>query len=124
MEDAGVDHETLLDTCIRAINVITQDRPNDLTIGLHMCRGNYIVTCIPSLNYLVIFTETDQQNLQGVHFTEGSYARIAFKVFNRLDVDVFYVRKFLVWFLYCKDLCLKFLNSSSMIQNESAILRR
>ena len=27
----------------------------------------------------------------GVHFSEGGYARIAVKVFNTLDVDVFYV---------------------------------
>ena len=43
MEKAGVDHEALLDTYIRAINVITQGRPKDLTIGVHMCRGNFTV---------------------------------------------------------------------------------
>ena len=43
MEKAGVDHEALLDTYIRAINVITQGRPKDLTIGVHMCRGNFKV---------------------------------------------------------------------------------
>ena len=30
----------------------------------------------------------------GVHFSEGGYERIARKVFNTLDVDVFYVRDF------------------------------
>ena len=43
LEKAGVDHEALLDTYIRAINVITQERPHDLTIGVHMCRGNFKV---------------------------------------------------------------------------------
>jgi len=43
MERAGVDHEALLDTYIRAINVITQGRPEDLTVSVHMCRGNYKV---------------------------------------------------------------------------------
>lgn len=43
MERAGVDHEALLDTYIRAINIITQGRPDDLTIGVHMCRGNFKV---------------------------------------------------------------------------------
>jgi methionine synthase II (cobalamin-independent) len=43
MEAAGVDHESLLDTYIRAINVCTKDRPDDLTIGVHMCRGNFKV---------------------------------------------------------------------------------
>jgi hypothetical protein len=53
MEKAGVDHEALLDTYIRAINVCTQGRPNDLTIGVHMCRGNFKVG-IPSLNFFLL----------------------------------------------------------------------
>lgn len=43
MEKAGVDHEALLDTYIRAINVCVEGRPADLTVGVHMCRGNYKV---------------------------------------------------------------------------------
>ncbi|CAA7258679.1 unnamed protein product [Cyclocybe aegerita] len=70
MERAGVDHEALLDTYIRAINVITQERPKDLTVSVHMCRGNF---------------------KGGVHFAEGGYERIAVKLFNTLDVDVFYL---------------------------------
>jgi len=69
MEKAGVDHEALLDTYIRAINVCTQGRPDDLTISVHMCRGNF----------------------KGMHFSEGGYSRIAVKVFNTLDVDAFYL---------------------------------
>ncbi|KAJ7706251.1 hypothetical protein B0H17DRAFT_619711 [Mycena rosella] len=70
MEQAGVDHEALLDTYIRAINLCTLDRPQDLNIGLHMCRGNY---------------------RGGVHFTEGGYHRIAVKLFKTMDVDTFYL---------------------------------
>ncbi|KAF8905512.1 hypothetical protein CPB84DRAFT_1771626 [Gymnopilus junonius] len=70
MERAAVDHEELLDTYIRAINVITEGRPSHLTISIHMCRGNY---------------------KGGVHFSEGGYGRIAIKLFNTLDVDVFYL---------------------------------
>ncbi|TEB35186.1 UROD/MetE-like protein [Coprinellus micaceus] len=66
----GVDHEALLDTYIRAINVCTQGRPDDLNVSVHMCRGNF---------------------KGGVHFSEGGYARIAVKVFNTLDVDTFYL---------------------------------
>ena len=51
MEKAGVDHEALLDTYIRAINVITQGRPKDLRIGVHMCRGNFKVI-LSQPNYL------------------------------------------------------------------------
>jgi len=43
MEQAGVDHEALLDTYIRAINVVTEGRPDDLTLSIHMCRGNFKV---------------------------------------------------------------------------------
>lgn len=85
MEKAGVDHEALLDTYIRAINLCTQDRPKDLTVGLHMCRGNFRVRTRAVL---------DSRKLslaQGMHFSEGGYARIAEKAFNTLDVDTFYV---------------------------------
>ena len=54
MEKAGVDHEALLDTYIRAINVCTQGRPNDLTIGVHMCRGNFKVG-IPPTTFLFAY---------------------------------------------------------------------
>lgn len=54
MEKAGVDHEALLDTYIRAINVCTQGRPNDLTIGVHMCRGNFKVA-IPPTTFLFAY---------------------------------------------------------------------
>ncbi|KAH9487004.1 Putative protein YxjH [Psilocybe cubensis] len=88
MEQAGVDHEALLDTYIRAINVVTQGRPDDLTIGVHMCRGNFKV-CLFLLHgsdHLM-----DDINFQGgMHFTEGGYERIAIKVFNALDVDLEY----------------------------------
>lgn len=43
MENAGVCHERLLDTYVRAINMCTQNRPDDLTISIHMCRGNFMV---------------------------------------------------------------------------------
>jgi methionine synthase II (cobalamin-independent) len=70
MEKADIDHEALLDTYIRAINLCVQDRPADLTIGLHICRGNFT---------------------GGVHFSEGSYDRIAVKLFHKLNVDTYYL---------------------------------
>lgn len=51
METSGVDHEALLETYIRAINIITRERPRDLTISLHMCRGNYTVRCVLYRDY-------------------------------------------------------------------------
>ncbi|KAJ7092659.1 hypothetical protein C8R44DRAFT_646581 [Mycena epipterygia] len=70
MEAAGVDSEALLNTYIRAINVCTVDRPDDLNMCLHICRGNFN---------------------NGMHFTEGGYDRIAAKLFNSVDVDTFYL---------------------------------
>lgn len=84
MEAEGTDHEALLDTYIRALNLCTQGRPDDLTFGVHMCRGNYRV----SSYFSRILRLTVKQ---GKHFAEGSYARIAIKLFNNLDVDTFYV---------------------------------
>jgi methionine synthase II (cobalamin-independent) len=56
MEAAAIDHEALLDTYIRAINVCTKDRPDDLTVSVHMCRGNFKVLF---LNVSTIFVVPD-----------------------------------------------------------------
>ncbi|KAF8922655.1 hypothetical protein CPB85DRAFT_1372203 [Mucidula mucida] len=69
MMETSVDPESLLDTYIRAINVCTNGRPDDLTVSVHMCRGNFM----------------------GAHFCDGGYDPIASKVFNNLDVDTFYL---------------------------------
>ncbi|TFK39903.1 hypothetical protein BDQ12DRAFT_681435 [Crucibulum laeve] len=69
MKKAGLDPEAQLDAYIHAMNLCTQGRPVDLTMGVHMCRGNY----------------------RGMHYAEGGYDRIAVKLFNDLDVDTFYL---------------------------------
>lgn len=40
MEAKGVDHEELLSKHIKVYNAVTADRPEDLSIGVHTCRGN------------------------------------------------------------------------------------
>ncbi|KAI0655176.1 UROD/MetE-like protein [Cubamyces menziesii] len=69
MEAQGVDHEQLLDQHIDVYNRITADRPADLIIGVHTCRGN----------------------MKGIHFAEGGYERVAKKLLCNLDMDVFYL---------------------------------
>ncbi|KAF5341433.1 hypothetical protein D9758_014748 [Tetrapyrgos nigripes] len=70
MRSQGKDPEYLLDTAIKAINLCTQGRPEDLCIGIHFCRGNH----------------------KGRSLFNSSYERIAKeRVFERLDVDVFYL---------------------------------
>ncbi len=70
MEERGVDHEALLATYIQAYNKIVTDHPPDLTIGLHLCRGNF---------------------KNGMHFSEGGYDRIAIKLFKEINVDCYYL---------------------------------
>ncbi|KZT06018.1 UROD/MetE-like protein [Laetiporus sulphureus 93-53] len=69
MREAGVNHEALLSMYIDVYNDILKDRPADLTVGVHTCRGNY----------------------KGMHYTEGSLDRIAEKFFRDLQVDVYYL---------------------------------
>lgn len=69
MEKAGVDSEKLFDTYINVYNAILKDRPADLTVGVHTCRGNY----------------------KGMHYCEGGYDRIARKYFTALNVDCYYL---------------------------------
>lgn len=70
MEERGVDHAALLDTYIRAYNKIVTGHPADMTIGLHLCRGNF---------------------KNGMHFSEGGYDRIAIKLFKEINVDCYYL---------------------------------
>ena len=56
MVKSGVDHETLLETYIHAINLVTSGRPDDLTVSIHMCRGNYKV-CYPGCLQVLIFPD-------------------------------------------------------------------
>ncbi|PHH84870.1 hypothetical protein CDD83_1248 [Cordyceps sp. RAO-2017] len=64
----GVDPDLLLDRYIRAHNDCIADRPDGLHVGLHICRGNFA---------------------QSMHFSEGSYERIAQRLFTSLDYDTF-----------------------------------
>ena len=70
MEQLGIDHEALLDLYIKAYNDCLKDRPADLTVGLHLCRGNF---------------------RGGIHFSEGGYDRIAIKLFQQINVDCYYL---------------------------------
>jgi len=70
MKEAGVDSDVLLDLYIKVYNDILQGRPEGMTIGLHLCRGNF---------------------KDGLHFSEGGYDRIAIKMFNELAFDCYYL---------------------------------
>ena len=65
----GDDPDVLCSLYIDLINRIIRDRPDDLCVALHMCRGNAM----------------------GDWMGSGSYERIAEKLFNTLGVDAFFL---------------------------------
>ena len=64
---AGDDADRLVDLYIGAINEAVKGKPKDMTIGVHVCRGNY----------------------KGMYLSEGGYDSVAEKFFGRTNVDHF-----------------------------------
>jgi len=62
-----VDAEGLVDLYVDAINEAVKDRPAEMVIGIHMCRGNY----------------------KGMYLSEGGYDSVAEKLFGRANVNHF-----------------------------------
>ena len=65
----GADPTTLLDTYISLLQRIAADRPAGLTLGMHLCRGNF----------------------RGRWMAAGGYEPVAEKLFNLAPVDVFFL---------------------------------
>ena len=63
----GEDPDRLVDLYIDAINHAVKNRPAGMTVGVHVCRGNY----------------------KGMYLSEGGYDSVAEKFFARTDVDHF-----------------------------------
>jgi len=61
------DPDRLVDLYIDAINEAVKGRPKGLTIGVHVCRGNY----------------------KGMYLSEGGYDSVAERFFERTNVDHF-----------------------------------
>lgn len=66
----GVDPDKLFSTYIQAHNDCIAEKPADMHIGLHICRGNFS---------------------KSMHFSEGSYERIAERFFTTLNYDTFFL---------------------------------
>ena len=69
VRESGEDPLALVDRYIAALNAALEGRPEDMTIGLHMCRGNY----------------------KGQWMAEGGYAPVAEKLFQGAAVDAFFL---------------------------------
>ena len=67
--DTGQDPDYLIDCYAKMMHESIKDRPEDMTIGMHMCRGNF----------------------RSTHAAEGSYEAVADAVFNKTGVDVFFM---------------------------------
>jgi 5-methyltetrahydropteroyltriglutamate--homocysteine methyltransferase len=63
----GEDPNRLVDLYIDAINEAVKNRPPQLTVGVHVCRGNY----------------------KGMYLSEGGYDSVAEQFFSRADVNHF-----------------------------------
>ena len=77
MKKEGIDSNKVLDTYIKLYNDCLEGHEKDMTIGLHLCRGNF---------------------KGGMHFSEGGYDAIAVKLFNEINCDTYY--------LECMSLCI------------------
>jgi len=69
-KDNGEDAEALFDSYIKLYNDCLKERPADLHVGVHLCRGNFVGSR---------------------HFSEGGYEAIATKLFTQLAVDTYYL---------------------------------
>ncbi|WP_435354807.1 5-methyltetrahydropteroyltriglutamate--homocysteine S-methyltransferase [Emticicia sp. SJ17W-69] len=68
-QERGEDPNELPRTYAALINSVIDGRPDDLTIGIHLCRGNY----------------------RSTWFAEGGYEPVAEVLFNDLNVDAYFL---------------------------------
>ncbi len=68
-EAIGLDPDWLIDRYAWMMNEAIKDRPDDMVIGMHMCRGNF----------------------RSTHAAEGAYDPAADAVFNKTGVDIFFM---------------------------------
>ena len=67
--ERGEDPNELPKTYAALINSVIDDRPKDLTVGIHLCRGNY----------------------RSTWFAEGGYEPVAEILFNSINVDGYFL---------------------------------
>jgi 5-methyltetrahydropteroyltriglutamate--homocysteine methyltransferase len=67
--DRGDDPDELPRTYAALINSVIDGRPSDLTVAVHLCRGNF----------------------RSTHFASGSYEEVAEVLFNEINVDAYFL---------------------------------
>ncbi len=68
-QERGEDPNELPNTYAALINSVIDNRPDDLTVGIHLCRGNY----------------------RSTWFAEGGYEPVAEILFNKINVDAYFL---------------------------------
>ena len=68
IRNLGEDPDQLIDVYVQAIADSVRDKPADMVIGMHLCRGNY----------------------RGRWLATGGYGRVAELIFNIPGIDVFF----------------------------------
>lgn len=66
---SGLDPDWLIVEYAKMMNTAIADRPDDMKIGMHLCRGNF----------------------RSTHAAEGAYDPIADVIFNQTDVDIYFM---------------------------------
>lgn len=69
VEAKGEDPAAMIDLYVNLLNEVVADRPAGMTIGVHLCRGNY----------------------KGQWMAEGGYGPVAENLFRRAAVDAFFL---------------------------------
>lgn len=69
VRETGIDPEDLIRSYVKLFNDCLCDRPKNVRVAVHLCRGNY----------------------KGHFLSEGGYASIAELLFNELQVDAFFL---------------------------------
>jgi 5-methyltetrahydropteroyltriglutamate--homocysteine methyltransferase len=67
--DTGVDPDDLTRRYVAITNRVLEARPNDMTVGMHLCRGNF----------------------RSRWMAQGGYDPVAERLFNDLNVDAFFL---------------------------------
>lgn len=65
----GLDPDWLIGAYARMMNDAIKDRPDDLVVAMHLCRGNF----------------------KSTHAAEGAYDPAADAIFNQTDIDVYFM---------------------------------
>lgn len=65
----GENPDRLVDNYVALVNACLRDRPADMTVGMHLCRGNF----------------------KGKWLAKGSYQYVAERLFNEIRVDAFFL---------------------------------